>query len=41
MEEIIRENYYRVKTEVKDIIRQEIARIEKDPQLQKLLPGKK
>mgnify|MGYP002533992771 FL=1 len=41
MERIVKENYYRIKAEVRDIIRQEIARIEKDPQLQKLLPGKK
>ena len=41
MERIVKENYYRIKAEVRDIIRREIARIEKDPQLQKLLPGKK
>lgn len=41
IERIVKENYYRIKAEVRDIIRQEIARIEKDPQLQKLLPGKK
>lgn len=41
MEQIVKENYYRIKAEVRDIIRREIARIEKDPQLQKLLPGKK
>ena len=41
MEEIIRENYYRVKTEIRDIIRQEIQRIEADPEFSKLLPKKK
>ncbi len=41
MEQIVKENYYRIKAEVRDIIRREIARIEKDPQLQKLLPKKK
>lgn len=41
MEQIVKENYYRIKAEVRDIIRREIARIEKDPQLQKLLPKKR
>ncbi len=41
MEEIVRENYYRVKTDVAEIVRREIARIEADPNLAKLLPKKK
>lgn len=41
MEEIVRENYYRVKADVVEIVRQEIARIEADPELSKLLPKKK
>ena len=41
MEEIGRENYYRVKADVAEIVRREIARIEADPDLAKLLPKKK
>ena len=41
MEEIVRENYYRVKADVAEIVRREIARIEADPDLAKLLPKKK
>ena len=41
MEEIVRENYYRVKADVVEIVRREIARIEADPELSKLLPKKK
>lgn len=41
MDEIVRENYYRVKANVVEIVRQEIARIEADPKLSKLLPKKK
>ena len=41
MDEIVRENYYRVKANVVEIVRQEIARIEADPELSKLLPKKK
>lgn len=40
MEEIIRENYYRVKADVTAIVRREIARMEKDPKLRDLLPKK-
>ena len=41
MDEIVRENYYRVKADVMEIVRREIARIEADPELSKLLPKKK
>ena len=41
MEEIVRVNYYRVKADVMEIVRREIARIEADPELSKLLPKKK
>ena len=41
MDEIVREDYYRVKADVVEIVRQEIARIEADPELSKLLPKKK
>ena len=41
MEEIVRVNYYRVKADVVEIVRREIARIEADPELSKLLPKKK
>lgn len=41
MDEIVRENYYRVKADVVEIVRREIARIEADPELSKLLPKKK
>ena len=41
MEEIVRENYYRVKADVAELVRREIARIEADPDLAKLLPKKK
>lgn len=41
MEEIVRENYYRVKADVVEIVRREIRRIEADPELSKLLPKKK
>ena len=41
MEEIVRENYYRVKSEIAEIIDKEIRRIEADPNLVQLLPKKK
>ena len=41
MEEIIRENYYRIKEEVVEIVEREIRRIESDPDLAGLLPKKK
>ena len=41
MEEIIRENYYRIKEEVVQIVEREIRRIENDPDLAVLLPKKK
>lgn len=41
MEEIIRENYYRIKKEVVQIVEREIRRIENDPDLAGLLPKKK
>lgn len=41
MEEIIRENYYRIKEEVVQIVEREILRIENDPDLAGLLPKKK
>ena len=41
MEEIVKENYYRVKADVAELVRREIARIEADPDLAKLLPKKK
>ncbi len=41
MEEIIRENYYRIKEEVVQIVDREIRRIESDPDLAGLLPKKK
>lgn len=41
MEEIVKENYYRVKADVAELVRREIARIKADPDLAKLLPKKK
>ena len=41
MEEIVRENYYRVKADVAELVLREIARIEADPELSQLLPKKK
>ena len=41
MEEIVKENYYRVKADVAELVRREIERIEADPDLAKLLPKKK
>ena len=41
MEEIVKENYYRVKADVAELVLREIARIEADPDLAKLLPKKK
>ncbi|MBR2218496.1 MAG: YWFCY domain-containing protein [Alistipes sp.] len=41
MDEIIQENYYRIKSDVERIVATEIARIEADPELSKLLPKKK
>ena len=41
MEEIVRENYYRVKADVAELVLREIARIEADPKLSALLPKKK
>lgn len=41
MEEIIRENYYRIKSDVERIVATEITRIEADPELSKLLPKKR
>ena len=41
MDEIVKANYYRVKADVVEIVRREIARIEADPELSKLLPKKK
>ena len=41
MEEIVRENYYRVKADIAELVLREIARIEADPKLSQLLPKKK
>jgi len=41
MEEIVRENYYRVKADVAELVLREIARIEANSNLAKLLPKKK
>ena len=41
MEEIIKENYYRVKADIAELVLREIARIEADPKLAELLPKKK
>ena len=41
MEEIVKENYYRVKADVAELVLREIARIEADPKLSQLLPKKK
>ena len=41
MEEIVKENYYRVKADVAELVLREIARIEADPELSQLLPKKK
>lgn len=41
MEEIVRENYYRIKADVVELVRREIARIEADPNLVQLLTQKK
>lgn len=41
MEQVIQDNYYRIKEEVAAIVEQEIRRIESDPELAKLLPKKK
>ncbi|MCD8034796.1 MAG: YWFCY domain-containing protein [Alistipes sp.] len=41
MEEIVRENYYRVKADVAELVLRETARIEADPKLSQLLPKKK
>lgn len=41
MEEIVRENYYRVKADVAELVLREIARIEADPKLSQSLPKKK
>ena len=41
MEEIVKENYYRVKTDVAELVLREIARIEANPKLSQLLPKKK
>ena len=41
MEEIVRENYYRVKADAVEIVSKEIRRIEADPELSKLLSRKK
>lgn len=38
MEDIIRENYLKVKTDVAAMVKREIVRMEKDPNLRKLLP---
>lgn len=41
MDEIIQENYYRIKSDVERIVATEMARIEADPELSKLLPKKR
>lgn len=41
MEEIVQKNYYRVKADVAELVRWEIARIAADPDLAELLPKKK
>lgn len=41
MEEIIQQNYNRVKADVVQIVKRELKRIEADPNLAKLLPPKK
>ncbi len=41
MNEIIEENYYRIKSDVDGIVQVEMAKIESDPELSKLLPKKK
>ena len=41
MEEIVKENYYRVKADVAELVLREIARIEADPKLSQLRPKKK
>ena len=41
MEEIIQQNYYRIKADVVQIVKRELKRIEADPNLAKLLPPKK
>ena len=41
MDEIIQENYYRIKSDVERIVATEITRIEADPELSKLLPKKR
>jgi hypothetical protein len=41
MEEIVRENYYRVKADIAELVLRDIARIEADPKLSQLLPKKK
>lgn len=40
MDEIIQENYYRIKADVAALVRKEIDRMEKDPKLKNLLPKK-
>lgn len=41
MEEIIQENYYRIKSDIEEIVNREITRIEADEELSKLLSKKK
>ena len=41
MEEIVRENYYRVKADIAERVLREIARSEADPKLSQLLPKNK
>jgi hypothetical protein len=41
MKERIQENYDRIKAETRQIVEDELARIEADPILSKLLPGEK
>ena len=41
MEEIVKENYYRVKADIAELVLREIARIEAEPKLSQLLPKKK
>ena len=41
MEEIVRENYYRIKNDIAGLVCREIARIGADPKLAELLPKKK
>ena len=41
MEEIVRENYYRIKNDIAELVCHEIARIGADPKLSQLLPKKK